>query len=106
MDGKQLASALVKMATSPVKADREAIARIERELQTDIIKITSSLEDSEIIAQVIESKPKMLKIFAMGMFWGAVIGTAALFVRPQYTSWGACLGFVAGASGRVAWSEK
>ncbi|MEH2145318.1 hypothetical protein [Nostoc sp.] len=40
MDGNEiLASALVKMAASPVKADRDAIARIERECKTDITKI-------------------------------------------------------------------
>ncbi len=101
MGGKELASTLVKMATSPVKADREAIARIERECQAEITQITVSLENSEIIAAAIETKPKMLKVLAMGMFWGAVIGTAALFIRPNYTNWGIGLGFMAGVSGSI-----
>ncbi len=110
MGGKELASALVKMAASPVKADREAIARIERECQMDITTITISLENSELmvqaITQAVERKPQTLKVFAMGMFWGAVVGAAALFVRPNYAVWGVGLGFMAGASGRVAWSDK
>ncbi|MEH2337606.1 hypothetical protein [Nostoc sp.] len=39
MDGNEvLASALVKMATSPVKADRDAIARLERECKDEQLK--------------------------------------------------------------------
>ncbi|OUL36376.1 hypothetical protein BV372_08140 [Nostoc sp. T09] len=110
MSGKELASALVKMATSPVKADRDAIARIERECQMDITTITVSLENSELMAQAliqdISRKPETLKIFATGMFWGAVIGIAMLFVRPPYAVCGAFLGIAAGVSGRVAWTEK
>ncbi|MFN6526942.1 hypothetical protein [Nostoc sp. ChiSLP03a] len=52
MDGNEVLSlVLVKMASSPVKADRDAIARIERECQADILKITTSLENSRIIAE-------------------------------------------------------
>ena len=103
MDGNVLSLALVKMATSPVKADRDAIARLERECQMDIAKITVTLEDSQIIAQAINSQPqgKGLKILATGLFWSGVIGIATMFVRPSYVWCGVSLGFVSGITGRV-----
>ncbi|MEH2379182.1 MAG: hypothetical protein V7K27_09900 [Nostoc sp.] len=109
MDGNEVLSlVLVKMATSPVKADRDAIARIERECQADILKITTSLENSRIIAealnsheQVKEFNPLPLKILATGLFWSGVIGIATLFVRPSYVWCGVSLGFVSGIAGRV-----
>ncbi|WP_375494409.1 hypothetical protein [uncultured Nostoc sp.] len=111
MDGNEvLNAALVKMATSPVKADRDAIARIERECQADILKITTSLENSRIIAensQIIaqslnrREQGKGLKILATGLFWSGVVGIATLFVRPSYVWCGVSLGFVSGIAGRV-----
>jgi hypothetical protein len=104
MDGnKVLSLALVKMATSPVKADRGAIARLERECQTDIIKIVATLEESQIIAQSINSQGqgRGLKILATGLFWSGVIGIATMFVRPSYVWCGVSLGFVSGIAGSV-----
>ncbi|WP_445630418.1 hypothetical protein [Nostoc sp. DSM 114167] len=104
MDGNEvLGLVLTKMATSPVKADRDAIARIERECQADILKITTSLENSRIIAEALKSyeQGKGLKILATGLFWSGVIGIATLFVRPSYVWCGVSLGFVSGIAGRV-----
>lgn len=103
MDGKELATALVKMATSPVKADREAIARLERECAADILKITTSLEESEIIAQIYQpaAQDKAVKIFLSGLFWSSVIGLATIFVRPSYTLCSLTLGFVAGSASKA-----
>ena len=104
MDGNEVLSlALVKMATSPVKADRDAIARIERECQADIVKITTSLENSRIIAQALNSheQGKGFKILATGLFWSGVIGIATMFVRPSYIWCGVSLGFVSGIAGRA-----
>ncbi len=104
MDGNEVLSlVLVKMATSPVKADRDAIARIERECQADILKITTSLDNSRIIAQALNSyeQPKGLKILATGLFWSGVIGVATMFIRPSYVWCGVSLGFVSGIAGRV-----
>ncbi|MEH1954711.1 MAG: hypothetical protein V7K64_27035 [Nostoc sp.] len=104
MDGNEVLSlVLVKMAASPVKADRDAIARIERECQADIFKITTSLENSRIIAQALNSheQGKGLKILATGLFWSGVIGIATLFVRPSCVWCGVSLGFVSGIAGRV-----
>ena len=104
MDGNEVLSlVLVKMATSPVKADRDAIARIERECQADILKITTSLENSRIIAQALNSheQGKGLKILATGLFWSGVIGIATMFIRPSYVWCGVSLGFVSGIAGRV-----
>ena len=98
-----LSLVLVKMATSPVKADRDAIARIERECQADILKITTSLENSRIIAQALNSyeRDKGLKILATGLFWSGVIGIATMFIRPSYVWCGVSLGFISGIAGRV-----
>jgi hypothetical protein len=104
MDGNEVLSlVLVKMATSPVKADRDAIARIERECQADILKITTSLENSRIIAEALNrhEQGKGLKILATGLFWSGVIGIATLFVRPSYVWCGVSLGFMSGIAGRV-----
>ncbi|AUB36623.1 hypothetical protein COO91_02544 [Nostoc flagelliforme CCNUN1] len=104
MDGNEvLGLVLVKMATSPVKADRDAIARIERECKADILKITTSLENSRIIAQSLNrhEQGKELKILATGLFWSGVIGIATMFVRPSYVWCGVSLGFVSGIAGRV-----
>ncbi|MHC5728700.1 MAG: hypothetical protein ACYTXY_32210, partial [Nostoc sp.] len=103
-DGNEVLSlVLVKMATSPVKADRDAIARIERECQADIIKITTSLENSRIIAEALNSheQGKGLKILATGLFWSGVIGIATMFVRPSSVWCGVSLGFISGIAGRV-----
>ncbi len=104
MDGNQvLASALVKMATSPVKADRDAIARLERECQTDIIKITTALEELQIVAEATNttSQGKALKTLVAGLFWSSVIGVATMFIRPNYVWCGLSLGFIAGVAGRM-----
>jgi hypothetical protein len=106
MDGNEVLSlVLLKMSTSPIKADRDAIARVERECGADILKITTSLENSRIIAEALNShqqgKNKGLKILATGLFWSGVIGIATLFVRPSYVWGGVSLGFVSGIAGRV-----
>ena len=104
MDGNEVLSlVLVKMATSQVLADRDAIARIERECQADIVKITTSLENSRIIAEALNSyeKGKGLRILATGLFWSGVIGIATMFVRPSCVWYGVSLGFISGIAGRV-----
>jgi len=108
MDGNQLASVFVKMATSPVKADRDAIARIERECQADILKITTSLEDSRIIAEALNNheQGKGLKILATGLFWSGVIGIATMLVRPSYLWHGVSLGLVSGVASRVMENKR
>ncbi|WP_334993997.1 hypothetical protein [Nostoc sp.] len=91
------------MATSPVKADRDAIARLERECQMDVTEIAASLEDLQIIAQSINSQPhgQGLKILATGLFWSGVIGIATMFIRPSYVFYGVSLGLVSGIAGRI-----
>lgn len=105
MDGNQvLASALVKMATSPVKADRDAIARLERECGTDITLIATALEDSQIVFEAMNGtngQGKRLKILAAGLFWSGVIGVATMFIRPNYIWCGVSLGFISGVAGRM-----
>lgn len=105
MDGKELSSVLVKMSVSPVKADRDAIARIERECGVNIEVVAISLENSQLMEQaILDTKPKP-KILATGLFWCGVIGIAMLFIRPSYTVYGVGLGFLAGASSSIVWNE-
>lgn len=103
MDGRgALATALIKMATSPVKADRDAIARVERECQHDVRNIAVLLEDSEIIllASQTEERSKP-KIIATGIFWAGIIGIAAMLFRPTLMWEGVTLGFVVGSASVV-----
>ena len=104
MDGRgALGAALIKMATSPVKADRDAIARVERECQQDVTNIAVLLENSEIIllASQAEGRISKPKIMATGIFWAGVIGIAAMFLRPTLMWEGVTLGFVVGSASVV-----
>ena len=102
MVGGELGAALIKMAASPVKADREAIARVERECQQDVRNIARLLEHSEIVLLASEtekcSKPK---IIAAGVFWAGIIGIAAMLLRPTLMWEGVGLGFIAGSAAVV-----
>lgn len=100
-----LGAALIKMAVSPVKADREAIARVERECQEDIKYIAALLEDSEIVllasTEEKQSNSKIIaaaKLIAAGIFWGGVVGIAAILIRPAFIWQGIGLGFCAGSA--------
>lgn len=107
MDGRgALGAALIKMATSPVKADRDAIARVERECQQDIKDIAILLENSELVllASQTEQRNKP-KIIATGIFWAGVIGIAAMFVRPTLMWEGVGLGFIVGSASVIKSKE-
>lgn len=99
MDGRgAIGAALIKMATSPVKADREAISRVERECQQDIRDIAILLEHSEIILLSQSEKVSRSKIIATGIFWAGIIGIAAMFLRPTFMWEGVGLGFIVGSA--------
>lgn len=103
----ELAAALIKMATSPVKADREAIARVERECQQDVTNIAVLLENSEIILLASQSeKQDKSKVLATGIFWAGIIGIIAMFTRPTLMWEGVGLGFIVGSASVIKSKES
>lgn len=95
-----LATILIKMAVSPVKADRDAITRIEREAGQDIQAITRELENLAIVKQAEPqqqlSKKEYLLMVAHGCFFGCAVGVLVLLIRPQYAWVGFTFGFLGG----------
>lgn len=102
----KLTTALQKLAISPVKADRLAICRLEKEYGASLSEIVGELEDYAIVHQSIsdeKAKPKnqLIIVCCYGCLWGAVIGIATLFIKPSVTVAAIGLGFTAGVSGKL-----
>lgn len=102
----KLTTALQKLAISPVKADRLAIYRLEKEYGASLSEIVGELEDYAIVHQSISderAKPKnqFIILCCYGCLWGAVIGIATLFIKPSVTVAAIGLGFTAGVSGKL-----
>ena len=86
----KLTTALQKLAISPVKQDRLAIERLEKQYGASLLEITNELEDYAIVHQSIsderaEPKNQLIIVCCYGCLWGAVIGIATLFVKPSVT---------------------
>ncbi len=86
----KLTTALQKLAISPVKADRLAICRLEKEYGASLSEIVGELEDYAIVHQSIQderAKPKnqyqLIIACCYGCLWGAVIEIATLFIKPS-----------------------
>lgn len=101
---RPLKDALLRLSVSPVKADREAIARVERETGKDIQVILQELDSAEIALKAIEEKsaqtvnPLQSRI-GWGLFLGSLVGLAALFLlSSQQVPVAIALGTVLGAS--------
>lgn len=96
----QLSQALIKLATSPVKADRDAISRIEKEMQKDVMKIASDLDDLGFLihSPPFKSKRKNHYLLAIpyGVFLGSITGLIALLINCNYYFTGLSLGFACG----------
>ena len=102
----KLTTALQKLAISPVKADRLAIERLEKQYGASLLEITNELENYAIVHQSISderAKPKnqLIILCCYGCLWGAVIGIATLFIKPSVTIAAIGLGFTAGVSGKL-----
>jgi hypothetical protein len=102
---RTLSESLLRLSVSPVKADREAIARLERETGKDIQAIIQDLDSNEIALQAIydqQPKPvlkKFLNLFNSGVFVAGVIGIVTLFTTPSHILMALSLGFVTGVTG-------
>ncbi|MBW4566309.1 MAG: hypothetical protein KME32_35680 [Mojavia pulchra JT2-VF2] len=102
----KLTTALQKLAISPVKADRLAIERLEKQYGASLLEITNELENYAIVHQSISderAKPKnqLIILCCYGCLWGAVIGIATLFIKPGVTVAAIGLGFTAGVSRKL-----
>ena len=102
---RTLSESLLRLSVSPVKADREAIARLERETGKDIQAIIQELDSNEIALQAIydqQPKPvikKFINLLNSGVFVAGVIGIVTLFTTPSHILMALSLGFVTGVTG-------
>lgn len=99
-----LKEAILRLSVSPIKADREAISRLERETGRDVQKIIADLDSADITLKALEEKSpqlygKLWQCVAWGFFLGSLIGIVALFVlAPQRLPIAIALGFILGIS--------
>ncbi|HEY9694494.1 MAG TPA: hypothetical protein V6D15_20010 [Oculatellaceae cyanobacterium] len=102
---RTLSESLLRLSVSPVKADREAITRLEREAGKDIQAIIQDLDSNEIALQAIydqQQKPvikKFVSLFNSGIFIAGVIGIVTVFTKPSHILVALILGFVTGVTG-------
>ena len=101
---RPLKDALLRLSVSPIKADRDAIARIERETGKDIQVIIQELDSAEITLKAIEENaaqtvnPLQTRI-GWGLFFGSLVGLGALFLlSSQQVPMAIALGIMLGAS--------
>ncbi|GEM_PF-4597215 len=83
-----LKESLVRLSVSPVKADRDAIARLERETGKAIQTIIADLDSTDITLKALEEKPapkyrELIERIKRGLFFGAMLGLLALFMLPE-----------------------
>jgi uncharacterized membrane protein len=102
----KLTYSLQKLAISPVKQDRLAIERLEKQYGASLLEIINQMENYAIVHQSMEderAKPRnqLIIICCYGCLWGAVIGIATLFIKPTVTVAAIGLGFTAGVSGKL-----
>ncbi|GET43145.1 hypothetical protein [Microseira wollei] len=101
---RPLKDALLRLSVSPIKADREAISRIERETGKDILALLRELDSADLTLKAIEEKPapqksQIKRRVGWGFFCGSLVGIAALFmVSPQQLPVAIALGIMLGIS--------
>lgn len=99
-----LKDALVRLSVSPIKADREAITRIEKETGKDIQAIIRDLDSIDTALKAIDESPIHYKKQWFGrmtraFFFASLVGLIALFFLPSERIYIAIvLGFVLGVS--------
>ncbi len=102
---RTLSESLLRLSVSPVKADREAISRLERETGKDIQAIIQDLDSNEIALQAIydrQQKPiinKFISLFNSGIFVAGVVGIVSVFTTPSHILIALSLGFFTGLTG-------
>jgi len=106
----ELSEALISLKVSKVRADNEAIARLEKNYGKSVDQIVYDLENSKIISQALNDQHrtqlnlpdnlpgKIIIASIQGVFFGAVISIGTLIIRPQFLDTGFILGFLAASS--------
>ncbi len=110
----KLKRALIDLAVSPVKADRNAIERIEKATGKSAYTIVSHLDDiqlqlesAEEIELREETKLEILgRAAARGAWTASVAGLAVLLANPQSLPNGLALGAIAGISSEFLSKKK
>lgn len=106
---QDLNEALTNMALSPVKADREAIRRIENQSGLSALEITSQITDLAIQGEAYPSIPHPLStpkyIVLHGISGGAVAGVLLLLFNPAEFFAGIILGCIAASTRAIANSK-
>ena len=102
---RTLSESLLRLSVSPVKADREAITRLEKETGRDIQAIIQDLDSNEIALQAIydqREKPvikKFISLLNSGIFVAGLVGIVSVFTTPSHILIALILGFVTGVTG-------
>jgi hypothetical protein len=98
-----LKSSLVALTISPVKSDKAAIARLERQCNKEISNIVNDLEDLEIMVHSLKSIDptqdmisKSITGVIQGILFGAIASLILLIVKPEVARPAFCLSFLIG----------
>jgi hypothetical protein len=107
----RLKKALLDLATSPVKADRNAIERIERVTGESAYTIVTHLDDLLLSLDSTEEQEEsnreiLSRAIARGAWTASVAGLAVLLSNPQSLPNGLALGAIAGISSEFLSKKK
>ncbi len=106
---QDLNTAITKMALSPVKADREAIRRIENESGLSALEIADRITDLAIQEEALPSIPHPLTtpkyIVLRGISGGAVAGAICIIFNPIELLGAIILGGIAASTHAIANSK-
>lgn len=98
-----LKSSLVGLTISPVKSDKAAIARLERQCNKEISDIINDLDDLEIMVHSLKNIDpsqnmisKSITGIIQGILFGAIASLILLIVKPEITRPAFCLSFLIG----------
>ena len=110
----KLAQSLAKLATNPVKADNQAIQRLEKETGCSLEKIIEHLENSAISCVALESyvnqsktkvKFNAISCCVNGVFFACLVGLGTMYFKPTMIPQSMALAFGV-ASARTFISEQ
>ena len=81
---RPLKDALLRLSVSPIKADREAISRLERETGKDILGIIRELDSADLTLKAIEDKVFQIKPDTKAHWVGIFLRIAGRNCRTFY----------------------
>ncbi|QMS86334.1 hypothetical protein HUN01_01560 (plasmid) [Nostoc edaphicum CCNP1411] len=107
----KLTTALQKLAISPVKADRLAIERLEKQYGASLLEITNELENYAIVHQSISderAKPKnqLIIVCCYGCLWGCSYWNCDVIYQAQRYCGGDWVGFYGWSVWEIVGSKR